>query len=81
MATVTVNVSLPTELKKEADELVASGNYASFSDIVRASLRQSIRDKKYNDLYEQAKQDVVTGKTKELVGRDGIDNFINDLVK
>jgi len=81
MATVTVNVSLPTELKKEADKLVANGNYASFSDIVRASLRQSIRNKKYNDLFEQAKQDVAMGKTKELVGREGIDSFINDLVK
>lgn len=81
MATTTVNISLPTNLKKEVDALVARGDYASFSDFVRSTLRQGIRDMRYNELYEQAKLDVAMGKTKELKGPEDIDSFINGLIK
>lgn len=81
MATTTVNISLPTNLKKDADSLVADGYFASFSDFARTTMRQGIRDMRYGELYEQAKLDVAMGKTKELKGKEGIDAFINDLVK
>lgn len=81
MATTTVNISLPIKLKREADELVAMGDYASFSDLARSSMRQLIRDKKYNELYEEAKLDVALGRTKELRNTKEINDFINEHMK
>ena len=77
MATITVNISLPTRLKQKADELVAMGDFASFSDFARSSMRQLIRDRRYNELYEEAKLDVALGRTKELKNTKEIKDFIN----
>ena len=38
----TVNISLPEKLKADADSLIAAGYYASFSDLVRDSLRKVV---------------------------------------
>ncbi|MFA6519056.1 MAG: ribbon-helix-helix domain-containing protein [Candidatus Shapirobacteria bacterium] len=38
----TINISLPSQLKAQADELVKHGFYASFSDLVRTALRREI---------------------------------------
>jgi antitoxin ParD1/3/4 len=35
----TMNVSLPSELAKQVEDLVASGQYGSASEVVRAGLR------------------------------------------
>lgn len=38
----TINISLPNQLKAQADKLVKYGFYASFSDLVRTALRREI---------------------------------------
>ena len=40
----TINISLPGQLKIEAEELVEKGYYASFSDMVRTALRKLLDD-------------------------------------
>ena len=50
MANVTVNISLPVELKMAADELIKAGHYASFSDFVRTAIRQLIEQYKRENL-------------------------------
>jgi Arc/MetJ-type ribon-helix-helix transcriptional regulator len=36
----TINISLPDKLKSQADNLIKSGYYASFSDLVRTAMRE-----------------------------------------
>mgnify|MGYP001568000132 CR=1 FL=1 len=78
MATTTVNISLPTELKKEADFLVSTGDYASFSDFMRTAARLELREK-YRSMVEETKRDVALGLTKVLKSKKDIDNFIDSL--
>lgn len=42
--TVTVNISLPEKLHKEAKKLVEEGKYSSISEVVRAGLRRVIEN-------------------------------------
>jgi len=68
----TINVSIPEKLKSQAQELVERGFYASFSDIVRDSLRQTLANSKYDLWADEALGDVkdrkaVTLKTKRQV--------------
>jgi Arc/MetJ-type ribon-helix-helix transcriptional regulator len=80
MATTTVNISLPTNLKKEADFLVAAGDYASFSDFMRTAARLALKEK-YKSMIEETKRDVALGLTKVLKSKEDIDNFIDSLGK
>lgn len=80
MATVTVNISLPINLKKEADFLVSTGDYASFSDFMRTAARLALKEK-YKSMVEEAKRDEALGLTKVLKSKEDIDNFVNSLGK
>lgn len=40
----TINLSLPDELRKQADQLVKDGLYMSFSEVVRDALRLMFRE-------------------------------------
>ena len=77
----TINISLPTKLKEEADVLVSSGDYASFSDLVRTALRQVIVDRKYKVMIEEAKKEMSLNKNKILEGQKDIDAFISDTLR
>lgn len=44
----TINVSLPENLKKQAENLVDSGYYSSFSDVVRTALRGLVANSEYD---------------------------------
>lgn len=44
MATETMNVSLPAELKAAIESRVRSGNYGNASDVIRAGLRALARE-------------------------------------
>jgi len=77
----TINVSLPTKLKEEADLLVSGGHYASFSDLVRTALRQVIVDRKYKVMIEEAKKEMSLNKNKILEGQKDIDAFISDTLR
>ncbi|MCX5636119.1 MAG: ribbon-helix-helix domain-containing protein [Planctomycetota bacterium] len=76
---VTINVSLPEKLKKDAEELVKAGEYVSFSDLVRDSLRNSLERNELDRLYEEAKRDERTGRATVLKSKKDIDNYFKKL--
>ncbi len=76
---VTINISLPDKLKEEGENLISAGFYASFSDLVRDSLRTSIEKANLDRLYAGAKEDERTGKATILKSKKDIDNFFKKL--
>jgi Arc/MetJ-type ribon-helix-helix transcriptional regulator len=77
----TINISLPVELKKQAQELVDAGLYASFSDLIRSSLRKLIPESKYDLMAKKAIKEYESGKATILDSEEDIDKFIHNLVK
>ncbi len=75
----TVNISLPVKLRKQAQELVDRGYYASFSDLVRDSLRQVVSKNKYDLLADEAERDMKNGKGVLLKSKKDIDEFFKTL--
>lgn len=75
----TINISLPDKLKTEAEALVKKGFYASFSDVVRDSLRKMIATYKYDRLLAEAKEDLKNGKATVLKNKEDIDNYFKKL--
>lgn len=72
----TVNISIPEKLKQQADQLVKTGYYASFSDFVRDAIRNSLKQGQYNSWAEQAKKDRKQGKAVILKSDKDIDAFL-----
>ena len=75
----TVNISLPEKLKEQAETLVRSGFYASFSDLVRDSLRRLVSQSKYDLWVEEANEDLKIGKAKVLKSKKDIDSYFKNL--
>ena len=75
----TVNISLPVKLRKQAQELVDKGYYASFSDLVRDSLRQVITKSKYDLLADEAKRDMKAGKGFLIKNEKDLEEFFETL--
>lgn len=75
----TINISLPTQLKTDAEMLVEDGLYVSFSDLVRDSIRKVVADAKYDLLYLQAKKDYKNGKATVLKTKEDVDNYFKKL--
>ena len=75
----TINISLPDKLKEQAETLVNNGFYASFSDLIRDSLRQIIAKSKYDLYVEEAKEDLKTGKAKVLKTGKAVDDYFKTL--
>ena len=76
---VTINISLPDKLKEEGEDLIAAGFYASFSDLVRDSLRNSIEKVSLDRLYFEAKKDLKKGKATVLKNKKDIDKYMNSI--
>ncbi|EKD52777.1 MAG: hypothetical protein ACD_61C00244G0001 [uncultured bacterium] len=76
----TINVSLPRQLKNEADELVKEGYYASFSDLVRTSVRKLL-ESKYDIWVAEAKKDHKNGKLKTISDTKEIGGYLDTLGK
>jgi len=76
----TVNISLPVQLKSQADFLVDSGHYTSFSDLVRSALRQffasHVDTTDYDVLVKEALADEKTGRLVTLTSPKEIDDFL-----
>lgn len=72
----TINISLPTQLKAQADALIDQGHYASFSDIVRSALRLILRANHYDQMVQEAVEDYRLGKTKALRTKKDIDAYV-----
>jgi Arc/MetJ-type ribon-helix-helix transcriptional regulator len=75
----TINISLPAELKKQADAVIKDGHYASFSDLARTALRQVLRDHKLDRMVAEAKRDYKAGKGVLLKTNKDIDKYFADL--
>lgn len=75
----TINISLPSELKKEAETLVSGGHFVSFSDLVRTAIRKMLTESKYDLWASEAKKEYESGETKPLTNKTEIQNFVNAL--
>ena len=75
----TINISLPAKLKSQAEALVKSGYYVSFSDLVRDSLRRLIEVNKYDLWADEAKKDLKKGKAVVLSSKKEIDKHLDSL--
>ena len=75
----TINISLPSELKKEADSLVSNGHFVSFSDLVRTALRKLVAESKYDLWAKEAKREYEQGETKALNSKKDIKDFVYSL--
>lgn len=72
----TINISLPTQLKAQADGLIDQGHYASFSDLVRSALRLIIHTNRYDQMAQEAVEDHRLGKTKVLRTKKDIHEYV-----
>lgn len=75
----TINISLPPKLHADANKLVQSGDYASFSDVVRTALRDLVRKSPYDTLVEKALLEEKKGIIKSLKTKKDISNFLAQL--
>jgi Arc/MetJ-type ribon-helix-helix transcriptional regulator len=75
----TINVSIPDKLKQQAEALIDAGYYASFSDVVRDSIRQTIEKNMYDLLADQAKIEYSEGKTISLNTQEDINKFVDKI--
>lgn len=75
----TVNISLPAKLKEQAQKLVDAGFYASFSDLVRDSLRQVVKKSKYDLMLEEAIEDEKRGKGVLIKNEKELKEYFNSL--
>ena len=75
----TINISLPDKLKSQAQTLVKTGFYSSFSDLVRDSIRQLVSKSKYYVWAQEAKRDEKQGRAKVLRTGGEIDEYLKSL--
>lgn len=75
----TINISLPSQLKNDAEVLVDLGQYVSFSDLVRDALRKVVTKNRYDILLAEAKKDLKKGKAVVLKNKKDIDNFMESI--
>lgn len=75
----TINISLPEKLKEQAQTLVERGFYASFSDLVRDSIRELIAENRYNFWFKEAREDLKSGRARQLRNKKEIDEYIKSL--
>ena len=75
----TINISIPEKLKDQAETLVKSGFYSSFSDIVRDSLRRLVEKNRYDLLTEEAKKDLKEGRAVVLKNKKEIEEYMQSI--
>jgi putative addiction module CopG family antidote len=75
----TINISIPDKLKQQADRLVEAGYYASFSDVVRDSLRSIIESNTYDLMAEEAKREIANGEGSVLKTAQDVDDYFKKL--
>lgn len=76
----TINISLPTQLKSEAEKLIGGGYYASFSDLARTAIRNLI-ESKYEMWVKEAKEDYKQGRTVALKTPEDISLYLSKFSK
>lgn len=75
----TINISLPSQLKNDAEMLVSDGVYVSFSDLVRDSIRKLLSEVKYDYIYGTTKKDLKTGKATMIRSKKDIEKYFKSL--
>ncbi|MBI2009927.1 MAG: hypothetical protein HYS86_01985 [Candidatus Chisholmbacteria bacterium] len=75
----TINISLPEKLKTQAQGLISQGLYASFSDLVRDSIRTTLQKNQYDLWAEESKKDLKKGKAIVLKSTKDIDTYSKNL--
>lgn len=75
----TINISLPEKLKEQADNLVQNGYYASFSDLVRMSLRHAVDKSKYDAMIAETEEDIRTGKAVTISTKKDLKDYMDSL--
>jgi len=75
----TINISLPSQLKLQADQAVKNGQYSSFSDLVRTGLRNLLNNTKYEQMWQQAKTDHANNHTKVLQNKEDINKYFKEI--
>jgi len=75
----TINISLPSQLKLQADQAVKNGQYSSFSDLVRTGLYNLLNNTKYEQMWQQAKTDHVNNHTKVLQNKEDINKYFKEI--
>jgi len=75
----TINVSIPDKLKQKAEALVKAGYYASFSDVVRDSLREIVDKNIYDLLGDRAEKDYIEGRTVSLKTDKDIKEYVDKI--
>lgn len=76
----TINISLPSQLKQEAETLISKGHFVSFSDLVRTAIRKLLIESKYDLWAKEAREEYERGETKALKNKTEIKNFVNSLM-
>lgn len=77
----TINISLPSQLKSKADELIDRGHFASFSDLVRTALRQMINSSEYDLMAQEAVEEHRKRRSTVLSSLGEIDKYLKKVVK
>ena len=72
----TINISLPAQLKSDADKLIIGGQYASFSDLARTAIRNLLQASKYDLWAQEAKNDYLAGRSTVLKTPEDVDRFM-----
>jgi len=75
----TINISLPDQLKSQAQALIKQGHYVSFSDLVRDALRRVIEKNQYDIWAQQAKEEVKKRQAVILKSPPEVDKYIESL--
>ena len=75
----TINISVPKKLKENAEKLVEGGYYSSFSDVVRAGLRDVLQEHHYSEMLADAKTEYLSGKTKSIKSKKELKEYFKNL--
>lgn len=75
----TINISLPEQLKLQANQAINDGHFASFSDLVRTGIRKLLNNDKYEQMWQEAKVDHVNNNTKVLKNKQDTNKYFNDI--
>lgn len=75
----TINISLPVQLKFQADNLIKQGYFASFSDLARTALRQLVHQSNYDLMAKEAIEENNRGESTVLKTDKDIKKYIKNI--
>lgn len=75
----TINISIPSQLKSQVEELVDLGFYSSFSDVIRDALRKLLEKDPYESQIREAMDDYHSGRGITVDTKEDLQNFFKNL--